>query len=113
VPTRDVETTDVLIEKMTESDTATEIEPPENEDVDAYQDMLEDLDTAIDEVNRKIENGRIRNPEHDKVRIKYYRALGYLVRSRLKVIEQRDLQEMEERLRALEDDKDVTGGIQL
>lgn len=65
--------------------------------------MLGRLDSMIQEIEDKIENGRIRKPEHDRTRIQYYKAVGYLVRSQLKVIEQRDLREMEERLEALEE----------
>jgi hypothetical protein len=71
---------------------------------DNYDAMLEKLDTAIDEITDKVENGRIRNPEHEKVRIKYYRALGYLIRTRRQVLEDRELQEFRA---VLEDHDDI------
>lgn len=67
-------------------------------DEDQYIDSLKRLDMTIDEVTRKIDNGRIRDAEKDAARVKYYRALGYLVRTRLKVIEQRDIDERVEEL---------------
>lgn len=67
---------------------------------DNYDAMLEKLDVAIEEVTDKVENGRIRNPEHDKVRIKYYRVLGYLIRTRRLVLEDRELQEFRDALEA-------------
>lgn len=76
---------------------------PRDSDTSEYDQMLERLDSVIEEIERKVENGRIRKPEHDKTRIQYYRAMGYLVRSQLKVIEARDLADMKERLEALEE----------
>jgi hypothetical protein len=65
-----------------------------------YDVMFEQLDTAIDEIVKKVESGRIRGPEHEKVRIQYYRALGYLIRTRRQVLEDRELQAFRD---ALED----------
>jgi len=59
-----------------------------------YDVMLEQLDTAIEEIVEKAESGRIRNPEHEKVRIQYYRALGYLVRTKRQVLEDKTLEEL-------------------
>lgn len=69
-----------------------------------YDAMLEKLDTAIEEITDKVENGRIRKPEHEKVRIQYYRALGYLIRTRRQVLEDRELQEFRD---ALEDHDEI------
>lgn len=66
-----------------------------------YDVMLEQLDKAIDEIADKIESGRIRNPEHEKVRIQYYRALGYLVRTKRKVLEDKTLEDLEAEIEAL------------
>ena len=70
---------------------------------DNYDAMLEKLDKAIDQITDKVENGRIRNPEHEKVRIKYYRALGYLIRTRRQVLEDRELQAFRDALEAHDD----------
>ena len=61
---------------------------------DNYDAMLEQLDRTIEEIVEKIESGRIRNPEHDKVRIQYYRCLGYLIRTKRKVLEDKTLDEL-------------------
>ena len=66
-----------------------------------YDVMLEQLDKAIDEIADKIESGRIRNPENEKVRIQYYRALGYLVRTKTKVLEDKTLEDLEAEIEAL------------
>lgn len=71
---------------------------------DDYDTMLEQLDGAIGELTEKIETGRIRDPERDKVRLKQYRTLGYLIRTKRKVLEDTTLQELEQRLAELEDD---------
>lgn len=81
----------------------TESPPAPDLSTDNYDAMLEKLDTAIGEVTDKVENGRIRNPEHEKVRIKYYRALGYLIRTRRQILEDRELQEFRDALEAHDD----------
>lgn len=73
------------------------------EQYDEYDEMAAHLDAAIEEVNRKIDNGRIRDAAKDQARVKYYRALGYLIRSKLKIIETRDLALIEERIEKLEE----------
>jgi hypothetical protein len=99
---------------MSQSDTP----PTPDFRTDNYDVMLEQLDTAIDEITDKVENGRIRNPKHEKVRIKYYRALGYLVRTKRQVLEDKTLEEMAAEIEALKsDDGDTptgefgTGGV--
>lgn len=39
-----------------------------------YGDMLASLDTAIDEAERKIEKGRVRDAEKERVRIQWIRC---------------------------------------
>lgn len=75
---------------------------------DDYEVMLENLDDAIEEITEKIESGRIRNPEHEKVRIKYYRALGYLVRTKRKVLEDKTLEELATEIEAMKTHSDST-----
>jgi MoaA/NifB/PqqE/SkfB family radical SAM enzyme len=72
----------------------------------SFREQLDNLegpiDTAIEETLRKIESGRVYDAQNESVRIKRKRALGYLVRTKLKVIEARELEELEERLSELE-----------
>jgi hypothetical protein len=72
---------------------------------DDYHTMLRQLDGAIEALEEKIENGRIRDPERDKVRLKQYRTLGYLIRTKRKVLEDTTLQELEQRLAELEQEQ--------
>ena len=71
------------------------------------------IDKAIDEVVRKIENGRCYDAEAEKVRIKRKRALGYLVRTKLKVVEARELEELAERVEEIEQRQTEPQGTRL
>lgn len=72
--------------------------PPPDLATENYDVMLEQLDKTIGE---KVESGRIRNPEHEKVRIKYYPALGYLIRTKRKVLEDKTLEDLEAEIQEL------------
>lgn len=68
-----------------------------------YETMLDTLDTAIEEAQQKVESGRVYDADNEKVRIKWIRALAYAVSIRRKVTNDRDLEELSERLEALEE----------
>lgn len=59
-----------------------------------YDRMLDDLDVAIAEARRKIDEGRVRDPEREKVRCKQWRALAYLINVRRQVANDRDLESL-------------------
>jgi len=59
-----------------------------------YDGMLDDLDAAIAEARRKIEDGRVRDEGKEKVRIKWVRALAYAVNVRRQVANDRDVEEL-------------------
>jgi hypothetical protein len=80
---------------------ATTPSPDTDLDTENYDVMLEQLDATIDEITDKIESGRIRDPEHEKVRIQYYRALGYLIRTKQSVLEDKTLDELAEEIEQL------------
>lgn len=67
-----------------------------------YDAMLENLDIAIEEARRKVESGRVYDPDNEKVRIKWIRALAYAVNVRRQVTTDRDLEELTERIEELE-----------
>jgi hypothetical protein len=75
--------------------------PPTTTD---YDGMLETIDVAIEECQRKIEEGRIRDPEREKVRVKQWRALGYLINVRRQVANDRDLEELAAEVEELKGD---------
>ena len=66
-----------------------------------YDVMLEQIDRTIDTLVEKIEDGRISDPEREKVRLKQYRALGYLIRTKRKVLEDKTLEELAAEVEAL------------
>ncbi|KXB06740.1 hypothetical protein AKJ51_02970 [candidate division MSBL1 archaeon SCGC-AAA382A20] len=65
--------------------------------------MLRFLDVGIQEALYKIENGRIRKPENEKVRIQWIKALGYLANSYRQLIKDKELEELAERVEKLEE----------
>jgi hypothetical protein len=66
--------------------------------------MLDTLDVAIEEAQRKIENGRVRSPENEKVRIKWIRALAYTINVRRQVATDRDLEELADQVDVLSEE---------
>jgi len=68
-----------------------------------YDAMLDSLDAAIDEAQRKVESGRVYDPENEKVRIKWIRALAYAVNVRRQVTNDRDLAELAEEVDELKE----------
>lgn len=74
-----------------------------------YDDMLATLDVAIGEAKQKIESGRIRDVENEKVRIKWVRALAYAVNVRRQVANDRDLEALAEEIEDLKTDRDASG----
>ena len=69
---------------------------------DETDDMLRALDTSISELEQKIESGRIADPEKDRVRIKYHRALANAIKARNTILSRREREEMAERLDKIE-----------
>ena len=69
-----------------------------------YDAMLDTLDVAIDEARYKVENGRVRSPENEKVRIKWIRALAYAVNVRRQVANDRDLNELADEVESLREE---------
>jgi hypothetical protein len=70
---------------------------------EGYDEMLETLDVAIQEAKQKVESGRVYDADNEKVRIKWIRALAYAVNVRRQVTNDRDLQELAERIEAIEE----------
>lgn len=71
-------------------------------DTTDWDEMLNLIDVGLEELRRKIENGRVRSPENEKVRVKQFRALFYGINIRRQVANDRDLQELTERVEELE-----------
>jgi len=78
-----------------------------------YGDMLDTLDAAIEEAQKKVESGRVYDAENEKVRIKWIRALSYTVNVRRQVANDRDLEELAEEIEQLKQQQqaDSPGGL--
>lgn len=82
--------------------------PPNDSDaVPEREEMLDLLEDGIEEAHRKVENGRVYDAENEKVRIQWIRALGYAVGQYRQLIKDRDLEEMNERLEAIEEQQGI------
>ena len=79
---------------------------PEVSTVD-YDAMLQSVDTAIAEAERKIEEGRVRDPEREKVRIKWCKCLAYCMNVRRQISQDRDLQALAEEVERLKTTREV------
>jgi hypothetical protein len=73
-------------------------ELPEND----RERMLELLEDGIREAHRKVESGRVKDPENEKVRIRWVRALSASVSAYRKLRRDADLDELEERIDRME-----------
>lgn len=66
------------------------------------EEMLELLEDGIREAHRKVESGRVYDEEKEKVRIQWIRGLAYAVGQYRQLAKDKDLEEMKERLDALD-----------
>lgn len=81
---------------------------PSQESPDAkteqFEQLIEDVNAAIDESRAKIESGRVYDESHEEIRIKRWRAHGYLLRTKLKIVKAQSLEELDEEVeKALEE----------
>ena len=81
-------------------------ESDDSDDINEYDEMLDSLDTAIAEARRKVDSGRVYDPENEKVRIKWIRGLAYAVNVRRQVTNDRDLKDLAERVEKLEQERE-------
>lgn len=83
---------------MSEADSASAgaKELPERDEI------LELLEDGIREAHRKVKEGRVYNAENEKVRIKWIRALAYASNVHRQLQNDKDLEELSERLDQLE-----------
>lgn len=90
---------------MSQTDSNPEIDLPQN----SYDAMLATLNNTINQLTDRIENGRIRDVETEKVRIKQYRALAYLIRTKQDVLEDKTLDELADEIEELKADQEGGG----
>lgn len=73
-------------------------------DIDSYDDLLATLDVLEKEALRKIESGRVYDATNERVRIKWIRIAKDIIAEKRKVKTERDLEELADRVEALEAD---------
>lgn len=78
--------------------------PPDREQV------LSLLDEALAEAHRKATNGRVYDPETEKVRQGWFRAFGYLAGQYRQLMRDRDLEALAERVEHLETNAHARAG---
>lgn len=84
----------------------------ETDGVDSYDDLLATLDVLEDEALRKVESGRVYDPENERVRIKWIRIAKDVVAEKRKVKKERDLEALAEEVERLKSEQDgVAGGV--
>jgi len=83
----------------------------EADDAGSYDDLLATLDMLENEALRKVESGRVYDSENERVRIKWIRIAKDVVAEKRKVMADRDLEELTERIEQLEEraDGDAVG----
>lgn len=68
-----------------------------------YEQMLDDLDAAIAQARYKLDgDGRLRDIERERLRVKYLHEIGYLINVRRKVAHDRDLEALAEKIEQVE-----------
>ncbi len=75
----------------------------EQDETPGRDEILELLEDGIAEAHEKVTSGRVYNPENEKVRIQWIRALAYASGQYRQLMKDRDLEEMQERLERIEE----------
>jgi len=81
-----------------------EHEAPERDEI---MSLLED---GIREAHRKVDSGRVRDPEREKVRQGWHRTLGYLAGQYRKLKKDEDIEELEEELELVKEASGLNDG---
>jgi hypothetical protein len=71
--------------------------------LDDYEMMLSNLDITIETAREKIQSGRIRDEDKEKIRIKWVRAMAYALNVRRQITADRDLEELTEEVERLKE----------
>jgi len=77
--------------------------------VEEYDEMLEVLDTLLDEALRKVEEGRVYDAANERVRIKWIRIAKEVVAEKRKVKSERDLEMVQREMEALKAQREGDG----
>jgi len=72
------------------------------------QEVLSLLEDGISEAHQKVTSGRVYDESNEKVRIQWIRALAYAAGQYRQLMKDKDLEEMQERLEAIEERQEET-----
>ena len=79
----------------------------EQDETPGRDEILELLEDGIAEAHEKVTSGRVYNPENEKVRIQWIRALAYAAGQYRQLMKDKDLEEMEQRLQRIEEQQEI------
>lgn len=88
---------------MSTPNTDSPIEPLDDGPLAGREDVLRMLEDAMDEAHRKVESGRVRDAENERVRQGWFRVLGYLAGQHRHVLKDKELEEMQEEIELLKE----------
>jgi hypothetical protein len=74
----------------------------ETDDTQSYAELEDVLDDLLDEALRKVESGRVYDASNERVRIKWIRIAKDIVAEKRKVVNDRTLEELSERIDEIE-----------
>ena len=74
------------------------------DDVSEIENMIERCDVALDELERKIENGRVHDPENERVRTQWISTMSTMLRTKRQLIETKQVDELADRVAELEEE---------
>ena len=63
--------------------------------------ILDTLQTAIDNLSSKAFNGRVKNPQNDRVKVGYYKALIYAISTYNAILKDTEIDELQKEIREL------------
>lgn len=63
--------------------------------------ILDTLQTAIDKLSSKAFNGRVKNPQNDRVKVGYYKALIYAISTYNAILKDTEIDELQKEIREL------------
>jgi len=72
-----------------------------------YDRMLDQVDTGIEDLCRRIDADEIEDYQREEIRLKQYRTLGYLVRTKRQVLKDKTLGELSEEIEQLKNEREV------
>lgn len=96
--------------KTHEGDTTDDTNPDVGESVPTRDEIMKLLEDGIREAHRKVEKGRVYDPENERIRQKWIRTLAYAANQYRQLKKDEDLEELDERLSKIEERQAQTNG---